>query len=248
MKITNIKKMSGGKYKISLDNKKDMTLYEDVIIKNILLSGKNVDDNLMNKITKDNNEAMIYNQSLKYISLRIRSEEELKIYLNKKNYDEKDIEKTIEKLKKAGYINDQLFAASYTNDKINLTNDGPNKIRQNLTNLKVEETIISNVISNIDEEIISNKIDKLINKQIKANKKYSGFILKNKILNYMINLGYDKDEVLKKLESIDFSNNKDIQKEYQKLYKKYSPKYSGTKLDMVIKQKLYQKGYDISSL
>ena len=64
----------------------------------------------------------------------------------------------------------------------------------------------------------------------------------------MINLGYDKDEVLKKLESIDFSNNKDIQKEYQKLYKKYSPKYSGTKLDMVIKQKLYQKGYDISSL
>ena len=170
MKITNIKKMSGGKYKISLDNKKDMTLYEDVIIKNILLSGKNVDDNLMNKITKDNNEAMIYNQSLKYISLRIRSEEELKIYLNKKNYDEKDIEKTIEKLKKAGYINDQLFAASYTNDKINLTNDGPNKIRQNLTNLKVEETIISNVISNIDEEIISNKIDKLINKQIKANK------------------------------------------------------------------------------
>ena len=40
-------------------------------------------------------------------------------------------------------------------------------------------------------------------------------------------------------------------KEIQKLYKKYANKYTGYKLDMTIKQKLYQKGYsqeDIESI
>jgi regulatory protein len=59
----------------------------------------------------------------------------------------------------------------------------------------------------------------------------------------MINLGYDRDIIIEKIENMDFNSKSDINKEYQKLYKKYSNKYSGYKLDMTIKQKLYQKGY-----
>ena len=39
-----------------------------------------------------------------------------------------------------------------------------------------------------------------------------------------------------------------IEKEYQKIYKKYASKYDSKKLATVIKQKLYQKGYNIEDI
>ncbi|HHT37807.1 MAG TPA: hypothetical protein GXZ95_00125 [Mollicutes bacterium] len=248
MKITNMKKMALGKYKLTLDDKKEVILHEDVVIKNVLLLGKNIDDKLMDEINEENIKATVYNQALNYISRRIRSREEVEKFLLRKNYDKKQIDYAIQRLESENYINDYLFATAYVNDKLHMSNDGPNKMRKHLTNLKVDESIISEVISKIDDSIINDKIDKLIDKQIRLKNKYRGNILKNKILNYLINLGYERDIIVKKLEGINLDNKKDIQKEYQKLYKKYGTKYSGSKLEMVIKQKLYQKGYDISDL
>jgi SOS response regulatory protein OraA/RecX len=54
--------------------------------------------------------------------------------------------------------------------------------------------------------------------------------------------------VLDHLNAQSFKDNSNIEKEYQKLYKKYANKYSGYKLDMTIKQHLYQKGYDATDI
>jgi SOS response regulatory protein OraA/RecX len=54
--------------------------------------------------------------------------------------------------------------------------------------------------------------------------------------------------VLEKLNCYNFKGKGNINKDYQQLYKKYTKKYSGYKLDMTIKQHLYQKGYDSSDI
>jgi regulatory protein len=248
MKITKIKKISGGRYKLTLDDSKELVLYEDVIVKNILLLGKEIDSKLLNEINEDNLKSTIYNQALNYIDIRRRSREEIYNYLVKKNYDIDEIDRAIKRLEEENYINDYDLAVAYVNDKLNMSNDGINKIRKSLSNFKIEEKIIDEVISKVDLSFQNDKIDKLIDKQIRINNKYTGNVLKSKILNYMINLGYDREVVIGKLESISFNNKSGIQKEYQKLYKKYSTKYSGYKLDMTIKQKLYQKGYDTDNM
>ena len=46
MKILKFKKQSKDKYKLYLDNNSDITLYEDVIIKNNLLITKEISDEL----------------------------------------------------------------------------------------------------------------------------------------------------------------------------------------------------------
>ena len=43
-------------------------------------------------------------------------------------------------------------------------------------------------------------------------------------------------------------NNNGGEKEYTKLYNKYSKKYSGYELENIIRQKLYQKGFDINEI
>jgi regulatory protein len=248
MKVIKMKKMPKGRYKLTFDNGSDIILFEEVIINNLILMGKEIDNELYKKITGDNYKANPYHQALQYLGVRMRSREELTNYLLKKNDDEALVDETIKRLEHEGYIDDIAFAKAYLNDKLNLSNDGLNKIRRSLSNYKITDDIIDQAIDTVDKSQFNDKLDKLISKQIRLNTKYTGNMLKNRILNYLINLGYDSNLVLERLDNIDLKDSSNLEREYKKLYKKYSSKYSGYKLDMTIKQKLYQKGYDESEI
>ena len=133
MKIESIKK-SGSKYKILLDNGRIINTYEEVILNNGLLFHKYINKNLLEKINIDTNYYKSYNKALDMINRRLRSEKEIKQYLIKSEVEEKDIEEIINNLKRIGLIDDRLFAKAYTNDKVNLSTDGPDKIRKYLEN------------------------------------------------------------------------------------------------------------------
>ena len=45
------------------------------------------------------------------------------------------------------------------------------------------------------------------------------------------------------LDNISLDDTSSYEKEKEKLYKKYEKKYSGYELDMIVKRKLYEKGY-----
>jgi regulatory protein len=94
------------------------------------------------------------------------------------------------------------------------------------------------------KEIEIERINKIIDKQIKINHTKSNYLLKNKILNYLSNNGYSKGLSIECFEGKSLGSDKDLaKKEYEKLYKKLSTKYSGSELEFKIKQKMYQKGF-----
>jgi len=66
MKINKFKKIGTNKYKIFFDND-TLTIYEDVILKYNLLYKKEVSNELLVEINKDNYKASIYDIALKYI-------------------------------------------------------------------------------------------------------------------------------------------------------------------------------------
>lgn len=243
MRISKFKKTSNGKYKIYLDNNDTIVLYEDVIINNNLLIKKEIDSDLMERLIIENNNVNVYSTALNYISIRMRSKKEVYDYLEKKQIHKQLIEETIEKLSKSGYINDYAFAKSYVNDKINLSNDGPLKIKKSLIILGVEENIIEDILNSIDKEEMNIKLEKLISKKFKTTKGSLNMI-KLKMINYFYNLGYEKRDILSILENIEIGTDiTELKKEYNKLYNKYSKKYDDNKLYSIIEQKLYIKGY-----
>jgi len=204
MKIKKYKKISDGKYRLELDNGTILDVYEDVIIKNNLLYKKEVDIELLNEIEKDNEYQNAFNMSLKYITVRLRSINEIENYLKKKNIGQEVIDNTIEKLKKNNYLNDEIFTKAFIKDKINFTTMGKYKIINELKKLKVSDEIIYNLINEVNDDIWNERIDKLVNKYIKSKNKYSGNVLKNKLYIYLVNLGYDKSLVVNKLNYYDF--------------------------------------------
>lgn len=204
MKIEKFKKNKDGKYRLILDNGTITDLYEEVIVKNNLLYKKEIDNDFLSKIEKDNEYQDAYNISLKYITIRLRSVNEIELYLKKKKIKQEVIEDTINRLKKNNFLNDEVFSKAYIKDKLNFTTMGKYKIHNELKKLKVSESIITNILEEIDDDIWYERIERLINKYLKSNKKYSGNILKNKIYIYLVNLGYDKDIVISVLNNYDF--------------------------------------------
>lgn len=247
MKINKFKKIGSNKYKIYFDNE-SLIVYEDVILKYNLLYKKDIDNDLLIEINKENYKSSIYDVSIKYISVRMRSKKELEEYLKKKKYDQKDIEETIKRLQSQDLLNDERFAKSYINDKLYLTNYGLTKVKNDLLKLGVEEYIIDAIVNNIDLQVINDKLSKIIDKELKINSKLPTNKLNNKIINRCINLGYNYEDILNILNDKNIEGNSNIEYDYKKIYEKYKNKYDEYKLNAVIKSKLYQKGYTIDEI
>ena len=204
MKITKYKKGSNGKYKLFLEDGTTIDTYEDVILNNNLLFKKEIDNNLYNVIINDNMYEEAYNKSVSYIEVRLRSTNEIKVYLKNKKYSEEVIESTINRLLKNNILNDEIFTKAFINDKLNFTTMGPYKIELELKKHYIDTNIVNTYINNIDEDILYEKIDKLIIKFMKINKKHKGFMLKNKIYNNLLNLGYRSSMILEILNNYEF--------------------------------------------
>lgn len=239
MKIQNIKVNKNGKYVVTIDNEK-YNLYQDTIIKYLLFSKKEIDKALFENIIKDNNFYDAYYKIIKFVSFRLRTENEIRKKLNSLFILKKDQDKIIELLKKQGYLNDELYIKSYINDKINLSLDGPEKVKGQLLKNGFKEDDISKYLT-LFEDINEERINKIINKKLKTNKKLSKKMFIQKVSVDLRNLGYSNFNTY--LNNIEFSDKEIYQKEYDKIYNKLIKKYPLDKAKILTKQKLYAKGF-----
>ena len=247
MKINKITKMKDSKYKIEIDTETIIT-YDNVILENELLYKKSIDSNLYKKILSDTLFYEVYNKTVKYIMKRLRSEKEIRIYLTKYDISSSDKNKIIDKLKSINLINDKNYLKAYINDQIYLSKNGINKIKNDLLDNNIPIDLIESELSKIDNSIMDERLEKLILKRIKTNKKYSENELRNRILNEVIKLGYSKEKAQIIIENNIVVDSNIIDKEYNKIYSKLSKKYTGSELKNKIKQKLYSKGFSIEEI
>ena len=219
MKINKFKKVGKNKYKVFFNNT-DLTLYEDIILKYELLTRSDIDADLLDEIILENRNYEVYDVALSYIEVKMRNTRELYNYLINKGYDENIVNKTIDKISDLGLLDSKSYISAFINDKVNLSSDGPYKIKKELLDLDFNENDIDDYLYKIDREVWSQKLDKLINKKKSVMKSKSYYMFINKMKNDLFNLGYDKDMIEEKLSNIEYESNA-IDKEFQKCYKKF---------------------------
>lgn len=243
MKIIKFSKLKSNKYNVTLEDGEVLKLYDDVIVKYSLIRYKEIKDEELDDLVKYNESLDAYYSALKYLTIKMRSEWELKKYLSRK-YEDDIINETISKLKKDGYINRELYIKCYVDDAVTLSNDGPNKIRKNLSKLGFFDDEME-YVTEIEDEVWLNKLDKIISKKINSNHRYSNNKLKEKLLYDLSNEGYYKWMIEQVIKSKEFKEDDTlVQKEYDKLFRKLSRKYDGSELSYQIKQRLYVKGFN----
>ena len=244
MKIQKFTKDKANKYKVLIDDE-SYTLYDDVIVKYNLISKKEISNKDLDEILSYNDELVSYYESIKYINKRLRCEKEIHEFLKKKDISEHLIKQTIKKLKDNKFLNDEIYVKSYILDKINLSNNGPHKIRKELLNLNLNEELIDKYLDKVTPEEWQDRIEKIVSKKIKLNHNNSAYILKAKLQNELVNLGYDKETIMDVLNHVSIDDAEIREKEYNKIRKSLEKKYSGTELEYKIKEKLYRKGFKV---
>ena len=191
-------------YNVYLSNGEVLGLNGKVITDNELLIKKEIDNELYDKLKRDNTICILVDTSIKYIDRRLRSINELRDYLKNKEEDTIIIEEVIDKLIDYKYLDDDRFTKAFIKDKLNFTNWGDYKIKNELKRLGVNEEIIYNNMTSIDDNIYYERINKIIDKDISTNKKYGGIKLKNKIYNHLLTLGYSKEKVISIINNYNF--------------------------------------------
>ena len=109
-----------------------------------------------------------------------------------KDYNKDIIIETIDKLKRMGYLNKELYLKSYLSDQVHMTVNGPNKIKKELVSLGYDEDEFKEAIENIDDDVWLSKVERIINKKIKSNRNLGSNKLKEKLVYDLSNMGYYK--------------------------------------------------------
>lgn len=204
MQIEKYELTKKNKYNVFLSNGEVLTLDERVITENELLLKKTLDKELYDKVTRESKIYELVDISIKYISIRLRSIQEIKNYLQNKTEDKEIIDIVTSKLLNLGYLDDDKFTKAFIKDKLNFTSMGEYKIKMHLQRLGISYNIIEENISMIDENVLEEKMKKQIEKYLKSNRKYTGTNLKNKIYNHLVSEGFTKERVIRILNNYNF--------------------------------------------
>ena len=168
MKINSIQLKTGNKYLLVIDNKKYI-LYDDVIIKYQLYNKKEIDESLLKKINEDQNFYTAYYKMISFLSYKQRTEQEVRNKLRSYHLGKKLTDEVIDKLREDNYLNKDRYLNSFFHDQIVLTLNGPDKIKYDLKKIGYNDDEISNLLDSIEEEEWINRINKIIDKKLKAN-------------------------------------------------------------------------------
>lgn len=235
--------MKNNQYLIEFEDN-SLEVYEEVILKSELLLKKEITTKEYDLLLEDNQFWTSYYQALRYIRSRSRSIYEVREKLNRDGYPSLIVDRCISKLLDQGYLNDQIYANSFFHEQLITTNRGPKKIGDELRKRGIKEDIIDEVISLYDNEMQYHKVNKIINKMIKANRNKSISLLQRKIKADLLREGFFKEVIVKVIDEQQFPDDEEIKtKEYDKIKKRLSKKYEGYELERKIKEQLMRKGF-----
>ncbi len=148
-KITDIqvKKNNINRRKLYIDNELFIEI-DDVIISELdLYIGKEVTDELIEKIQQKEAFTKAKNDAIRFLSYRPRSEWEISNKLKKKKYPIFIIEETIYWLKEKDLINDRQFAMIWIKDRLTNKPLGKLRIRKELYNKGIDNEVIESTVN-----------------------------------------------------------------------------------------------------
>ncbi|MDR2860310.1 MAG: RecX family transcriptional regulator [Elusimicrobiota bacterium] len=211
MKISNIKKGKSVNniFEIIFENGDSIDICADTIVKFSLKEGLDISEKDYKSILSFDMSNKISKEAFSLISKQFLSSKSLTDKLAKKGYESEDIQETVEKLKKSGYIDDKKFALSYADHLIS-KKKGALFISSALEKHLIDKTIIAEIVNSLKENDTPEKqiIEILNTKYKKLNTKDDKAVLK--AANFFVQRGFlyeDIEKAFRKFANIDISNN-----------------------------------------
>lgn len=149
MEILNLKLKSKNNPNVflCLTNIGEFELHSDVIVKSGIKLGE-IDDEKFISSVQESSEIIAFHLATKYISSKLKTEQQIKDYLYKKDYHKPTVEAVINKLKDYKIIDDKNYAETYARSNPSFSK---NKLKQKLFASGVKSNIVDDSLSEVDD-------------------------------------------------------------------------------------------------
>lgn len=227
-------------------NDEPIRLETEIVFQYRLFDGMDLDRKTYDAMMEDHVRLSAFKRSLERLKSP-QSELQIKTWLTSKGFPQDVIHQTIKKLKDRKYVDDVIFARDHVLRR--QSQDGPEKIREDLMRFGIDSETIRRSMSNIDElSILKTRIPSKI--QSMKNKTRKQIIASVKA--YFILKGFSLEAVesvlMKSMSSYVSNETALLKKTYEKLLFQYEHRLQGDELKQRIMQKLYQKGFKMEDI
>jgi len=221
----------------------------DVLVKFNLQKGKEISKLELSEIMYADECQKAFNQAIVYLSYRMRAESEIRTYLKQKDVGQAVIDEVVHRLHRQKYLDDQEFANAYVRTQVNGGKKGPNVIKQELKQKKINDQYIDEALTFYPE---SKQIEHAIHlgeKLVKQQKKLSEKILKQKMEQTLMIKGFPYSIISIVMEEIEYERDGDeewdaLVIQFEKADRKFRS-LQGYEYKMKVKNFLYRKGFPL---
>lgn len=226
----------------------------DKIIKSYDLEiGKEISKETFDILKDHEQVTRAYNKALKFLTVKDYTYNQMKKKLmDSGNYDDAQLDTTLELLQNKNLINDEEYTANYLKRCTRL-GVGLNKAIYNLRNYGVSDEIIDQCLekNSFDDEYLA--ATKIIDTYYNRNIGFSYKAMLKKIRDKLYIKGFTNEAIEKALSDYDFEfdyekEHNALEKEFIKQKKKYSKKYDTNQLKEKIINNLLRKGYNYEDI
>lgn len=159
---------------------------------------------LFNKLIASEELRSAKERAYRLLARREHGTEELRRKLLRKDLDPGVVDEVITQCREKKLLDDYAYASSFSQDKFQLRNWGPHKIKSSLFSKGVPRDIISNVISELKENIdpVQTCLELAVKRRRHFLREPDEFKRKQKIFRYLAGKGYSSDTIKKAMPKI----------------------------------------------
>lgn len=240
------------RYNVFVNEQYAFSVDESVLIQFGLKKGMELTDEQIAVITRQDAMRKGLNMAIHFLSMRMRSEKEVREFLAKKEVESEAVEEIIHNLYRMSYLNNAEFAKAYTNTQINTSDKGPKVIERELKEKGIDDSLIEKALAKFETDLQLEKSCKLAEKYRQKYRKESPVIQKQKIEQTLMRKGYDWGIIQEAIagsekEESEEENWQALMYQAEKAHRRYN-KFSGGEYRQKMKQALYRKGFSISDI
>jgi len=221
---------------------------EESLITFDLRKGKQLTNAELEQLQQFDTIQKYYARAIQYLGYRMRTEQEIRLYLEKQEVDEEHIEAIIDRLIDEKILDDGQFASAFVSMRINSSAKGPKIVQRELAEKGVKQSIAQEATKAFTFDVQYEKAQKVVKKRFNRRSRNSFQKELQQLQAYLMRNGYDSSvvrEVVSELkrENPEVDETAAVTYQGEKALRRLERKYEGYDLRNRLKQTLYRQGF-----
>lgn len=189
-----------GRFSLEVESENIATLSIEAIERLRLVTGAAFDDRIAADVEREAGILATYDRALGMLAVRGRASHDLRCVLVKKGEPAACVDVAIERLERAGFLNDASFARHFTRAKVIGGGLSRRRVQQELTKRGVPREVSVEAIDavfveeGVDEEV---SLERIARKKLRTLVKVGAPTRKRRLYSFLARRGYDGSDIVR---------------------------------------------------